>query len=193
MGDELIEYGKAYEASWVYQELKLVRNAKPLLSRLGTLVGGAVGMFDMWVNQLTRGFPLFGTLRHGKTDAESTGLAKDHPVIIYPKPDGVLSFDKLSPVYLSGTNHAGNQPAHLKLVDPSIPMTVNLPKFGDPARLYCPAGVYEVLADERGNNPRLQINAQNCVHCKTCDIKDPSQNIVWTTPVGGGGPNYPGM
>jgi electron-transferring-flavoprotein dehydrogenase len=192
-GDELTGYSEAYKASWVYRELKLVRNAKPLLSRLGTVVGGAMGMFDMWVNQLTRGFSLFGTLRHGKTDAESTGLAQDHPAIDYPKPDGVLSFDKLSSVYLSATNHTENQPAHLKLIEPSVPMTMNLPGYGEPARLYCPAGVYEVLADERGNNPRLQINAQNCVHCKTCDIKDPSQNIVWTTPVGGGGPNYPAM
>jgi electron-transferring-flavoprotein dehydrogenase len=139
------------------------------------------------------GFSLFGTMGHGKSDAESTGLAKDHKPIVYPKPDGVLSFDKLSSVFMSNTNHDENQPAHLRLKDPTIPISVNLPKYGEPARLYCPAGVYEVLYDEQGNNPRFQINFQNCVHCKTCDIKDPSQNIVWTTPQGGDGPNYPNM
>jgi electron-transferring-flavoprotein dehydrogenase len=190
--DELVEYQTAYEGSWVYKELKKVRNAKPLLSKLGTGLGGAVGMFDMWCNQLF-GFSLLGTLKHGKTDAESTGLAKDYKQIVYPKPDGVISFDKLSSVFLSATNHEEDQPAHLKLKDPSIPIDVNLPRYGEPARLYCPAGVYEVLYDEQGANPKFQINAQNCVHCKTCDIKDPSQNIVWTTPEGGGGPNYPNM
>jgi electron-transferring-flavoprotein dehydrogenase len=139
------------------------------------------------------GFSLFGTLKHNKTDAASTGLASDYEPIVYPKPDNVISFDKLSSVFLSSTNHAEDQPSHLKLKDPSVPITVNLPRYGEPARLYCPAGVYEVLYDEAGHNPRFQINAQNCVHCKTCDIKDPSQNIVWTTPEGGGGPNYPNM
>jgi len=157
------------------------------------MMGGAVSMFDMWVNHLTGGFSVFGTMRHTKTDAASTGLAKDFKPITYPKPDGKLSFDKLSSVFISNTNHAEDQPAHLKLLDPSVPINVNLPKYGEPARLYCPAGVYEVLTDEQGQNPRFQINAQNCVHCKTCDIKDPSQNIVWTTPEGGGGPNYPNM
>ena len=192
-GDQLVEYQAAYEKSWVYQELKRVRNAKPLLSKLGTSVGGALGLFDMWFQTVFGGFSLFGTLKHGKTDAASTQTADRHKPIVYPKPDGKLSFDKLSSVFVSNTNHAEEQPAHLKLVDPSIPIRVNLPKYGEPARLYCPAGVYEVLYDEAGNNPRFQINAQNCVHCKTCDIKDPSQNIVWTTPEGGGGPNYPNM
>jgi electron-transferring-flavoprotein dehydrogenase len=192
-GDQLVEYQTAYEKSWVYQELKRVRNAKPLLSKLGTSVGGALGLFDMWFQTVFGGFSLFGTLKHGKTDAASTQTADRHKPIVYPKPDGKLSFDKLSSVFVSNTNHAEEQPAHLKLVDPSIPIRVNLPKYGEPARLYCPAGVYEVLYDEAGNNPRFQINAQNCVHCKTCDIKDPSQNIVWTTPEGGGGPNYPNM
>jgi len=192
-GDELTGYTEAFEKSWVAKELKIVRNAKPLLSKLGTFLGGAVGMFDMWVNHLTGGFSFFGTLKHGKTDAASTGLAKDYPQLKYPKPDGVISFDKLSSVFLSATNHEEDQPAHLKLRDPSVPINVNLPLYGEPARLYCPAGVYEVLYDEAGNNPKFQINAQNCVHCKTCDIKDPSQNIVWTTPEGGGGPNYPNM
>jgi electron-transferring-flavoprotein dehydrogenase len=195
-GDELTGYTTAFENSWVAKELKIVRNAKPLLSKLGTFLGGAIGMFDMWVNYLTGGFSLItgtGSLKHGKTDSASTGLAKDYPQLKYPKPDGVISFDKLSSVFLSATNHEEDQPAHLTLKDPSVPINVNLPLYGEPARLYCPAGVYEVLYDEAGNNPKFQINAQNCVHCKTCDIKDPSQNIVWTTPEGGGGPNYPNM
>ncbi len=192
-GDRLTDYEDAYEKSWVRRELHIVRNAKPLWSRFGTWVGGAVVMADLIVSNLTGGFSFFGTLGHGKTDAASTGLAKDYKPIVYPKPDGVLSFDKLSSVFLSATNHEEDQPAHLKLLDPSVPIDVNLPLYGEPARLYCPAGVYEVLYDEGGANPRFQINAQNCVHCKTCDIKDPSQNILWTTPEGGGGPNYPNM
>jgi len=192
-GDELVEYQSAYEGSWVAKELKLVRNAKPILSKFGTLIGGALGMFDMWCTTLLGGFSFFGTMKHGKPDYAYTGLAKDYEPIVYPKPDGVISFDKLSSVFLSATNHEEDQPAHLTLKDPSVPISVNLPKYGEPARLYCPAGVYEVLYDEAGNNPKFQINAQNCVHCKTCDIKDPSQNINWTTPEGGGGPNYPNM
>jgi electron-transferring-flavoprotein dehydrogenase len=192
-GDDLVEYQQAYDHSWVRKELYLVRNAKPLWTRFGTYLGAALGVFDMVVTNATGGFSFFGTLKHGKTDAASTGLAKDYRPIVYPKPDGVLSFDKLSSVFLSATNHAEDQPPHLKLADPAIPVAVNLPRFGEPARLYCPAAVYEVLFDEAGANPRFQINAQNCVHCKTCDIKDPSQNITWTTPEGGGGPNYPNM
>jgi len=191
--DELTGYQTAFEGSWVAKELKVVRNAKPLLTKLGTFLGGAVGMFDMWCTHLLGGFSFFGTMKHEKTDAASTGLAADYPKLTYPKPDGVISFDKLSSVFLSATNHEEDQPAHLTLKDPSVPINVNLPRYGEPARLYCPAGVYEVLYDEAGNNPKFQINAQNCVHCKTCDIKDPSQNIVWTTPEGGGGPNYPNM
>jgi electron-transferring-flavoprotein dehydrogenase len=192
-GDELVEYEAAYKASWVYRELRAVRNVKPLWSRFGTWAGILLGGIDMWTTTLLRGFSIFGTLKHNKTDAASTGLASDYEPIVYPKPDNVISFDKLSSVFLSSTNHAEDQPSHLKLKDPSVPISVNLPRFGEPARLYCPAGVYEVLYDEAGHNPRFQINAQNCVHCKTCDIKDPSQNIVWTTPEGGGGPNYPNM
>ncbi|OGN42755.1 MAG: electron transfer flavoprotein-ubiquinone oxidoreductase [Caulobacterales bacterium RIFCSPHIGHO2_01_FULL_70_19] len=194
-GDELVEYQAAYEDSWVYRELKRVRNAKPLLSKFGTTLGGALGLFDMWFQTLFGGFSLFGTMKHGKTDAASTEPASKHRPIAYPKPDGKLSFDKLSSVFVSNTNHAEDQPAHLKLLDPSVPIRVNLPKYGEPARLYCPAGVYEVVyADDAAKtDPRFVINAQNCVHCKTCDIKDPSQNIVWTTPEGGGGPNYPNM
>uniref|UniRef100_UPI00378505B9 electron transfer flavoprotein-ubiquinone oxidoreductase n=1 Tax=Phenylobacterium sp. TaxID=1871053 RepID=UPI00378505B9 len=192
-GDELTAYTEAFDSSWVKRELNLVRNAKPLLSKFGTALGGALSMFDMWSTSLLGGASLFGTMKHGKSDAESTGLAKDYRPIVYPKPDGVLSFDKLSSVFLSNTNHDESQPAHLKLRDPTVPIDVNLPKYGEPARLYCPAGVYEVLYDEAGANPRFQVNFQNCVHCKTCDIKDPSQNIDWTTPQGGDGPNYPNM
>ena len=192
-GDELVEYEQAYQGSWIATELKLVRNAKPITSRFGTTLGGFLSMFDMWCTTLFGGFSFFGTMKHGKTDAASTGLAQDYQPIVYPKPDGALSFDKLSSVFISNTNHDEDQPAHLKLKDPSVPISVNLLKYGEPARLYCPAGVYEVLYDEAGQNPKFQINAQNCVHCKTCDIKDPSQNIVWTAPEGGGGPNYPNM
>lgn len=192
-GDELTAYNEAFQRSWVKTELRKVRNAKPLLSRFGTALGGVLGMFDMHVANILGGFSFFGTLKHGKSDAECTGLAKDYEPIVYPKPDGVLSFDKLSSVFLSNTNHDENQPPHLKLKDPAVPIMVNLPKYGEPARLYCPAGVYEVLYDDKGENPRFQINFQNCVHCKTCDIKDPSQNIDWTTPQGGDGPNYPNM
>jgi len=149
-------------------------------------------VLEMWLTALT-GLTTPWTLKHGKTDAAATERAENHKPIAYPKPDGKLSFDKLSSVFISNTNHAEEQPAHLKLLDPSVPIRVNLPLYGEPARLYCPAGVYEVLYDAAGANPRFQINAQNCVHCKTCDIKDPSQNIVWTTPEGGGGPNYPNM
>ena len=151
------------------------------------------GIVEMHITNITGGFSFLGTLHHTKTDAASTGLAKDFKPIVYPKPDGVISFDKLSSVALSGTNHDDGQPAHLKLKDPTVPIDVNLPKYGEPARLYCPAGVYEVLYDDDGSNPKFQINYQNCVHCKTCDIKDPSQNINWTTPQGGDGPNYPNM
>ena len=192
-GDTPDEYETAFASSWVAKELKTVRNAKPLWSRFGTVIGSGLAIADLWCASLLGGFSVFGTLKHHKTDAESTGLAKDFKPIVYPKPDGVLSFDKLSSVFLSATNHEEDQPIHLRLKDPSIPIGVNLPLYGEPARLYCPAGVYEVLYDEAGANPRFQINAQNCVHCKTCDIKDPSQNIQWTTPEGGGGPNYPNM
>jgi electron-transferring-flavoprotein dehydrogenase len=192
-GDTLTEYQAAYDASWVKKELHVVRNAKPLWSRFGTWLGSVLIMAELNISSRTGGWSIFGTLKHGKTDAASTGLAKDYQPIDYPKPDGVYSFDKLSSVFLSATNHEEDQPVHLKLADPTIPIAANLPMYGEPARLYCPAGVYEVLYDEAGANPKFQINAQNCVHCKTCDIKDPAQNITWTTPEGGGGPNYPNM
>jgi electron-transferring-flavoprotein dehydrogenase len=188
--DTLEEYEDFYIDSTIYKDLYRVRNAKPLLSRLGTFWGGFAGMLDMWTTTLFGGFSFLGTLKHGKTDAEATEKAAKHKPISYPKPDGVLTFDKLTSVYLSNTNHEEDQPVHLVLRDPSIPIRVNLPEYAEPATRYCPAAVYEVLYDEAGNNPRFQINAQNCVHCKTCDIKDPSQNIDWVTPEGGGGPNY---
>ncbi|HEY3815423.1 MAG TPA: electron transfer flavoprotein-ubiquinone oxidoreductase [Caulobacteraceae bacterium] len=192
-GDVLTAYEEAYENSAVRRELFKVRNVKPLWSRLGTTLGILAGGVEMTIANLFGGWSPLGTLKHGKTDAEATGEAKDFKPIVYPKPDGVVSFDKLSSVFVSNTNHEEDQPTHLKLIDPSIPVRVNLPEFAEPAQRYCPAGVYEVLYDDEGKNPRFQINAQNCVHCKTCDIKDPSQNIVWTTPEGGGGPNYPNM
>jgi electron-transferring-flavoprotein dehydrogenase len=192
---DVLAIDAAYGKSRMRRELRNVRNVKPLWSRFGTAIGVPLGGIDMWTNLLFGGFSFLGTLKHGKTDAASTEPASKHKEIVYPKPDGVLTFDKLSSVFLSNTNHEEDQPAHLKLKDPSVPIAVNLPKYGEPARLYCPAGVYEVVyADEAKTlDPRFVINAQNCVHCKTCDIKDPSQNIVWTTPEGGGGPNYPNM
>ncbi len=191
--DTLEAYDESYHTSSIRKDLFGVRNAKPMLTRFGTFWGGVVGMVDMWTTTLFGGFSFFGTLKHGKTDAASTGKAKNFKPIVYPKPDGVLTFDKLSSVYLSNTNHEEDQPAHLTLKDPTIPIRVNLPEYAEPATRYCPAGVYEVLYDEAGSNPRFQINAQNCVHCKTCDIKDPSQNINWVPPEGGGGPNYANM
>jgi electron-transferring-flavoprotein dehydrogenase len=188
--DELAKYQTAYRASWVYKDLKRVRNMKPFLTKFGNTIGMMFGGADMWMNQLGIGLPY--TLSHGKTDAASTLPAAKCKPIAYPKPDGKISFDKLSSVFISNTNHEENQPSHLKLKDPSIPIAVNLPLYAEPAQRYCPAGVYEVM-DAEGGGKRFQINAQNCVHCKTCDIKDPSQNIVWTVPQGGGGPNYPNM
>jgi electron-transferring-flavoprotein dehydrogenase len=192
-GDDLTAYDEAYKTSWVAKELKTVRNFKPLWSRFGTIPGLVLGGIDATIAGFLGGFSFLGTLKHNKTDAASTEPAEKYKPIAYPKPDGVYSFDKLSSVFLSSTNHEESQPAHLKLTNPDIPISVNLPKFGEPARLYCPAGVYEVLYDDAGKNPKFQINFQNCVHCKTCDIKDPSQNITWTTPQGGDGPNYPNM
>jgi electron-transferring-flavoprotein dehydrogenase len=189
--DELVGYTTAYEESHVYRDLKRVRNVKPLWSRFGTLLGVGFGAADMWMNQLFGSS--FFTLKHGKPDYASLKPAASCSRIDYPKPDGVVSFDKLSSVFLSGTNHEEDQPVHLTLRDPTVPIARNLPTYDEPAQRYCPAGVYEVVRDETGSNPRFVINAQNCVHCKTCDIKDPSQNINWVTPEGGGGPTYPNM
>jgi electron-transferring-flavoprotein dehydrogenase len=188
--DTLSGYDDAYAKSWVAKDLHRVRNAKPLWSRLGTVLALPFIGLDLWTNQLF-GLSLFGTLKHGDADFATLRKAADSPKISYPKPDGTLTFDRLSSVFLSGTNHAEDQPVHLVLADPAIPISVNLPEYGEPAQRYCPAGVYEVI--EEASGPRFQINAQNCVHCKTCDIKDPSQNITWVTPEGGGGPNYTNM
>jgi len=188
---DLDAYQSAWERSWIYKDLRRVRNAKPLLSRFGTLFGAALGVVDMWMNTLGIGLPI--TLRHGKADHETLKPAGQCAKIVYPKPDGQISFDKLSSVFVSNTNHEEDQPVHLVLADPSVPIARNLPEFDEPAQRYCPAGVYEIVEDEAGGAPRFQINAQNCVHCKTCDIKDPAQNINWTVPEGGGGPNYPNM
>ena len=191
-GDELDDYDRELRKGAVGRDLRRVRNVAPLNGRLGPLGGLLLGGIDMWVANLT-GWNPFGTLKHGKTDAEATEPAEKHRPIDYPKPDGVLSFDRLTNVSFSATNHAEDEPCHLVLADPEIPIRVNLPKYAEPAQRYCPAGVYEVIRDEDGSNPRFQINAQNCVHCKTCDIKDPSRNITWVTPQGGEGPNYPNM
>jgi electron-transferring-flavoprotein dehydrogenase len=181
-----------WKNSPIGRDLKPVRNVKPLWSRFGTMVGVGLGGIDMWLQTLT-GLSPFGTLKHKKPDYQSLKPISEVTPIRYPKPDGILTFDRLSSVFLSNTYHEEDQPVHLRLADPSIPIAKNLPLYGEPARLFCPAGVYEVVRDEDGNNPRFVINAQNCVHCKTCDIKDPAQNITWVPPEGGGGPNYPNM
>ena len=189
-GDVLEDYDQVVRTGAVGRDLRAVANVKPLWSRYGLMASLGVGGFDMWTQTLLNRSVL-GAISHGKTDAEATEPAAKHKPIAYPKPDGKLSFDRLTNVAFSGTNHDESQPAHLKLKDPSIPIERNLPLFAEPAQRYCPAGVYEVVEEPSG--PRFQINFQNCVHCKTCDIKDPSQNIVWTVPQGGDGPNYPNM
>jgi len=189
-GDELTDYNIELRAGPIGRDLRRVRNVKPIWSKRGLLASLGLGGFDMWTNQI--GLSLLGTVKHGKSDAAATGKAAKFEPIDYPRPDGVLSFDRLTNVSFSMTNHEESQPAHLKLKDPTVPIAVNLPEFAEPATRYCPAGVYEVV-EEEGKEPRFVINFQNCVHCKTCDIKDPSQNIVWTVPQGGDGPNYPGM
>ncbi len=188
--DVLTSYEEAFKASWVYKELKKVRNVKPLWSRFGTVMGVGLGGVDMWTNQLF-GFSLFGTLKHGKADHEATEPASQHKPIEYPKPDGVLSFDKLTNLSTSATNHEEDQPAHLQVADLDLQKASELDVYAGPSNRYCPAGVYEWVED--GGAQRFVVNAQNCVHCKTCDIKDPNQNINWVTPEGGGGPNYPNM
>ena len=188
--DTLDSYQAAYESSWVYEDLKKVKNVKPMWSKLGLAGGAALGAVDMWLNTIF-GFGL-GTWKHGKPDYATLKPAADCKPIVYPKPDGVISFDRLTNVAFSATSHEEDEPVHLKLKDADIPIGTNLPKWDEPAQRYCPAGVYEVVI-AAGQEPRFQINHQNCVHCKTCDIKDPSQNINWTVPQGGEGPNYPNM
>ena len=187
--DVLDDYEANLRSSWIATELQLVKNAEPLLSKFGNTIGTALAGIDMWMRTLKIGLPF--TMKH-KPDAEKLWRKDASMKIDYPKPDGVISFDRLSSVFLSNTNHEEDQPVHLQLKDPSIPISYNLPLYDEPAQRYCPAGVYEVVGVDEGN-PRFQINAQNCVHCKTCDIKDPTQNINWVVPEGGGGPNYPNM
>ncbi len=188
-GDRLEAYPKALCSSWIAKELKLVRNSQPAVARWGGLAGTLYAGLDMWLGQLGLAVPW--TLKHRHADNETLKRKDQVQPIDYPKPDGVISFDRLSSVYLSNTNHEENQPVHLTLKDAAIPVAVNLADYAGPEQFYCPAGVYEFV--EEGGQPRLQINAQNCVHCKTCDIKDPTQNINWVVPEGGGGPNYPNM
>ena len=189
--NDLFNYQEKYESSRIAKELKKVRNVKPFQSRYGVFLGTILSGIDMWLN--TFGITLPFTLSHIKPDYKTLKKASECDEIIYPKPDGIFSFDKLSSVFLSNTNHQEDQPAHLTLKDSSIPIAVNLVQYDEPAQRYCPAGVYEVLEDSENSKPVFQINAQNCVHCKTCDIKDPSQNINWVVPQGGEGPLYGGM
>ncbi len=189
--DVLDTYEQALRNGPVGRDLKPVRNVAPMNGRWGVWAGLLLGGFDMWVQTLLR-FSPFGTMKHGKNDAQATEPASRHKPIDYPRPDGTLSFDRLTNVAFSFTNHEESQPCHLKLADPDIPIRVNLPEYDEPAQRYCPAGVYEVVREE-GKDAKFVINFQNCVHCKTCDIKDPSENITWTTPQGGDGPNYPNM
>lgn len=188
--NELNSYQTAYENSWVYKDLKRVRNAKPAIHKYGAFWGTLYAGFDMWMNNIGLGFLMPWTFSHDK-DHECLIPAKDAQKMDYPKPDGKITFDKLSSVFLSNTNHAEDQPCHLRLKDDKIPVDVNYKIYAGPEARFCPAGVYEFF--DEGEGVKLQINAQNCVHCKTCDIKDPSQNINWITPEGGGGPNYPNM
>ena len=188
-GNELSAYPEALNQSWVASELKMVRNVQPAVAKFGGTLGTLYAGADMWLHQLGLGVPW--TFGH-KPDHESL-LRKDQVTpIAYPKPDGVISFDRLSSVFLSNTNHEEDQPVHLVLKDARVPIDINLRLYDAPEQRYCPAGVYEIVGQET-DEPRLQINAQNCVHCKTCDIKDPTQNINWVVPEGGGGPNYPNM
>ena len=190
--DELADLQDAWRKSWVYEDLYKVRNVKPGL-KWGTVLGSLHGGAHMWLNDLGLGALVGWTLHHGEPDNASLKPATQMPRIDYPKSDGVITFDKLSSVFLSNTNHEEDQPSHLQLRDPTIPVKVNLARYDGPEARYCPAGVYEFVDDEGAGGKRLQINAQNCVHCKTCDIKDPLQNIHWVTPEGGGGPTYTSM
>jgi electron-transferring-flavoprotein dehydrogenase len=186
--DELATYPDLFSQSWLYDELYRARNFKP-----GMAKGLYSGTLMVGVDQVVFGGRAPWTLHHQHADNETLVKKSAASPIAYPKPDGVLTFDRLSSVFISNTNHNEDQPCHLTLKDPSVPVNVNLALYDAPEQRYCPAGVYEIVRNDDGSEPRLQINAQNCVHCKTCDIKDPTQNIVWVTPEGGGGPNYPNM
>ena len=187
-GDELTSYPDSFKASWLYDELHRARNFKPWMSK-----GLYTGTLMVGIDQVVFGGRAPWTLLHQHSDNETLRKKTEVAPIAYSKPDGVLTFDRLSSVFVSNTNHGEDQPCHLTLKDASVPVNVNLELYDAPEQRYCPAGVYEIVRDDDGSHPRLQINAQNCVHCKTCDIKDPTQNIVWVTPEGGGGPNYPNM
>ncbi|WP_242146549.1 electron transfer flavoprotein-ubiquinone oxidoreductase [Sphingomonas sp. BAUL-RG-20F-R05-02] len=187
--DELVAYPEAFDASWVKKELSIVRNVVPLVEKFGERVGAALANATMWLESWGIKMPF--TMKH-HPNHESLWRKDQVKPIDYPKPDGVLTFDRLSSVFLSNTNHEEDQPVHLTLRDPNIPVEYDLPMFDEPAQRYCPAGVYEIVGQAEGD-PKFVINAQNCVHCKTCDIKDPTQNINWVVPEGGGGPNYPNM
>lgn len=182
-------YPKALQESWVWQDLHAVRNVKPWLSRFGSYGGTLLGGMEMWLAAFNLRLPW--TLQHKKADHDCTRPALEMPVITYPKPDGIYSFDKLNSISLSNISHDANQPCHLHLLDKTVPININLAEYGAPEQRYCPAGVYEIV--KTNESTYLQINAQNCIHCKTCDIKDPTQNIVWTPPEGGSGPTYSGM
>jgi electron-transferring-flavoprotein dehydrogenase len=188
--DEIVDYENAWRGSAVGKDLHKVRNVKPLWSKFGTVIGVSLGGLDMWTNTLF-GFSLFGTLSHAKPDRKTLDPAKAHTPRPVPKPDGKLTFDKLSSVFLSNTNHEEDQPIHLKVADMNLQKTSEHDVYAGPSNRYCPAGVYEWVEESTG--PRFQINAQNCVHCKTCDVKDPNGNITWVPPEGGGGPNYQSM
>lgn len=189
--DTMDAYEDAWRTSEIGKDLKKVRNVKPLWSKYGLVGGITLGGLDMWTNTL--GFSFFGTMSHGKPDYAALRPANEFKPIEYPKPDGVLTFDRLSSVFISNTNHDDNQPIHLKLKDEHVQYSSELMSFDGPSNRYCPAGVYEWSEPDDGSGRQFVINAQNCVHCKTCDIKDPNQNINWTVPEGGGGPNYPNM
>ena len=186
--DELTAYPDAFKSSWLHEELHKARNFKPWMSK-----GLYTGTLMVGIDQVVFGGKAPWTLHHDHADHETLRRKSEVAPIQYPKPDGVLTFDRLSSVFISNTNHEENQPVHLTLKDASVPVNINLELYDAPEQRYCPAGVYEIVRDGDGLNPRLQINAQNCVHCKTCDIKDPTQNINWVVPEGGGGPNYPNM
>ncbi|AMQ87387.1 electron transfer flavoprotein-ubiquinone oxidoreductase [Marinobacter sp. LQ44] len=188
-GEEITSFQKRFEDSWLYKELYAERNFGPAMHKFGNIVGGAIAFFEQ--NILRGSLPI--TFHDTTPDYATLKPASECKKIDYPKPDNKLTFDRLSSVFISNTNHEEDQPVHLKLTDPDIPLKDNLPKYDEPAQRYCPAGVYEVVEKDDGSGKKFQINAQNCVHCKTCDIKDPAQNITWVTPEGGGGPNYPNM
>jgi electron-transferring-flavoprotein dehydrogenase len=188
-GEEITSFEDQFKSSWLYKELFNERNYSPGMHKFGTFVGGAIAFFEQNILRRTLPFTFHDTV----PDYATLKTAEESKKLEYPRPDNTLTFDRLSSVFMSNTNHGEDQPVHLQLKNPAIPLEENMPKYDEPAQRYCPAGVYEVVEKNDGSGLKFQINAQNCVHCKTCDIKDPSQNITWVTPEGGGGPNYPNM